>query len=160
MPGAYHAGPGSFPVQNRGKDDGVKKRMAQKKMGFLNVSGTPPRRPKEDVAGTPPTRPPPLKINPPLVNVAPGIKVPLRRVQETSETVAADFYVPVQWVCGLDQLCIADVRYFICPDCKVVTPLEGDTFEGRPIRRHGLGMGFDVDSLFSIQAGFFRRKNK
>ena len=87
-----------------------------------------------------------------LVDIAPGVKVPLRGVKETVKAVAKDYYANVScFGCSLELCCIADVSYVVCPVCKVVSPMENPTFEGKEVQRHGLGLGFTYEDLFKMQ---------
>lgn len=87
-----------------------------------------------------------------MVDIAPGVQAPLRGTQETYKAVAKDFYGNIScFGCNLELCCIADVSYVVCPECKVISPLEGTKFEGKDIQRHGLGLGFNYESLFQMQ---------
>jgi len=89
---------------------------------------------------------------PVLVNVGPGPPVRLRRAKETVEAVAADFYQSIVCIgCSKDIFCIADVSLVVCPSCRTIGPVDGDYFEGREIKRTGLGLGFSCETLFAIQ---------
>ncbi|CAB9506482.1 expressed unknown protein [Seminavis robusta] len=88
-----------------------------------------------------------------MVEITPGVKERLRRADETREAVANDFFTPVSCrSCSKYLFCTADLKYFACPKCECISSLENDDrFEGRPIERHGLGVGFTVDTLFRMQ---------
>jgi hypothetical protein len=96
-----------------------------------------------------------------MVEIFPGVTSRLRGTQETLQAVANDFYTPVScFACNEDVFCVADVSYVICPGCKVVSPLDADdkVFDGQPIERHGLGLGFTVESLFQMQSDVFQKQ--
>lgn len=97
-----------------------------------------------------------------MVHIAPGIEEPLRGTKETYQAVAKDFHANVTCLgCSTELCCIADVLYIVCPGCKVISPLEGCLFEGKEIRRRGLGLGFTYESLFQIQVEIMKeRKNR
>lgn len=95
-----------------------------------------------------------------MVEISPGFQVPLRRAQETVKAISVDFYAPITcFACTKDILCIADVSYVICPGCKTVSPVEGETFEGRQLRRFGLGLGFTWETLLTTQAEILQERN-
>lgn len=95
------------------------------------------------------------------VDISPGVKLPLRRTHETMQAIAMDFYQSVCCVsCSKDVLCIADVCYVICPNCRVISPVVGEYFEGREVHRHGLGLGFTCESLFKMQNEIMQDRSK
>lgn len=88
------------------------------------------------------------------INIGPN-QARLRRSKETVKAVARDFYVPTMCqVCSLDQFCIADAQYVICPTCQSVGPVEdsdGDV-NGKQETREGAGLGFTFETLFQMQS--------
>ena len=102
-----------------------------------------------------------LEEPPVMVEIFPGERVPLRRTHETMQAVSVDFYRSTGCLsCSMDVFCIADVNYVICPGCRVISPVAGEFFEGRPIRRHGLGLGFTCESLFKMQSEILQERTK
>ena len=100
-------------------------------------------------------------LEPTMVNIAPGVQAPLRGARETVKAVAKDFYSNVScFGCSLEVCCIADVSYVVCPVCKVVSPVEDPTFEGKEVHRHGLGLGFTYESLFKMQLEILQDRNR
>lgn len=96
-------------------------------------------------------RPPVATGGPTMIELSPGVTIPLREIEETLDAVANDHYVPVCCIgCSADIFCIADASYALCPDCHSFTPLEGGSVSTRD--RHGLGLGFTVENLFRMQA--------
>jgi hypothetical protein len=97
-----------------------------------------------------------------IVQIAPGVQAPLRGTKETYQAISKDFYSNVTcFGCSLEMCCIADAAYIVCPECKVISPLEGCVFEGKEIRRRGLGLGFTYESLFQMQLEIIQgRKNR
>lgn len=89
----------------------------------------------------------------PIVDVVPGLSVPLRG------SVAAKAAVAHHWItaiscfgCAADIHCIADVSYTICPHCRIISPVDEKFFQGEEMsRRWGLGLGFTDDDLFLMQ---------
>jgi len=56
-----------------------------------------------------------------MVDISPGVQAKLRRMQETMDAVAKDYYTAVCCLaCQRELFCIADVEFFLCPDCKVI----------------------------------------
>lgn len=93
-----------------------------------------------------------------MVDISPGVKARLRRTEETMDAVANDYYSAVSCLaCNRDLFCIADVCWFICPDCKVISPTEEEQPKGN---RHGLGLGFTTDTLIAMQAEVFAKKKQ
>lgn len=83
-----------------------------------------------------------------IVEIMPGLEVTLRSADETREAIRKHFYNPTLcYGCFKEFFCIADAKYHICPQCKVVSPLENDCIPNS--KRHGVGMGFTVESLAS-----------
>ena len=94
-----------------------------------------------------------------LVSIAPGVEARLRGTKETYDAVGKDFYANVScFGCCKELCCIADVSCVICPDCRVISPLEGCLFEGRELRREGLGLGFTYDCLFKMQTEIMKKR--
>lgn len=89
----------------------------------------------------------------PLVEISPGVSAPLRGTNETIRAVRVDFYTPITcFGCSLEMFCIADAKYAICPQCKVISPNEETMFEEKVLQLHGLGLGFTCEALFDMQA--------
>ena len=110
-------------------------------------------RPQHHCRQTPTVPAAPVTPEPTLVEISPGVSEPLRPASETVTAVKHDFYVLVTcFGCSQDNFCIADAKYVICPDCRVVSPIEQGALEGRQLQQHGLGLGFTCESLFQIQS--------
>jgi len=91
-----------------------------------------------------------------LIEIQPGVSLPLRGAEETEQAIAAGFYVQCECLagCGSNHAdddtrhlhCILDCDYFLCPDCRSITanPLkETDTGgDGSGAGEGGLGLGF------------------
>lgn len=91
-----------------------------------------------------------------LVQIYPGVHVPLRTAQETESAIHRDFYTSAQCLgCDHGMFCIRNASYVICPSCKFVTSLENDSGNGNNnngvTARHGLGMGFTGKTLFETK---------
>ena len=84
---------------------------------------------------------------PPSVEVSPGVYVPLRGAAETMQAIPNDYYAPTSCVsCDSTIFCIEDANYILCPNCRVVSPLEG-LYEGLRKGRGGVGLGFTLHEL-------------
>ena len=68
-----------------------------------------------------------------------------RGADETCRAIECDFYVPCECMCyRLTIFCIQDARLVLCPDCRVVSPMEGTVLEGSD---GGVGLGFKMETL-------------
>lgn len=87
----------------------------------------------------PPTEPSPQSI---MVEIAPGVNVPLRGAAETERAIANSFYVQCEcFACQKSPLyCILDAEYFLCPNCRSISPSPLQSSSGNG----GLGMGFEL----------------
>lgn len=103
---------------------------------------------------TPTTRPRTVHVE-----IAPGVSVRLRGSQETKACIARDFYIPTMCTsCLLDPVfCIMDANYVVCPECRVVQPLEGGADAEYP---GGVGLGFDADTLWQWQNEAWRQQQQ
>lgn len=96
-----------------------------------------------------PAAAPPPKNKPLYVKIAPGLTARLRRVQETYQCIARDFYIPT-WcvVCNAGLFCIMDANYVLCPLCRTVGRLE----DGADLEYDGgVGIGFTWEYLQQFQ---------
>ena len=100
------------------------------------------------------------KDQPVSVEISPGLRVPLRRTHETMQAIAVDFFQDVRCLsCSKDIFSIADVSFVICPMCRVISPVTGDYFEGREVKRYGLGLGFTCENLFKMQSEIMQNRS-
>jgi hypothetical protein len=80
-----------------------------------------------------------------LVQVAPGVRVPLRSGSETWQAIIDDFYVPSACLgCSTTLFVIQDAAYVLCPCCRSISPMEGQFVN---LFAAGAGMGFTFDDL-------------
>jgi hypothetical protein len=94
-----------------------------------------------------------------LVDIVPGVQAPLRGTREIYQAVSNDFHSNVTcWGCSMELCCIADLSYIVCPECKVISSLEGCLFEGKEVRRWGLGLGFRYETLFQMQVDIMKER--
>jgi hypothetical protein len=78
------------------------------------------------------------------MEIAPGVFVPLRGSQETLDAMREGNCVNVHcFCCAAKLLCISDAEYVVCPDCRVVSPVDlaGKCDVG------GVGLGLLAESL-------------
>ena len=85
----------------------------------------------------------------PILEVAPGVFLPLRGADETRQAVKEDKFISHKCTeCHRELFCIADAAQILCPACQYVQPLWGsDALENEG----GVGLGFTVDDLESMQ---------
>ena len=89
------------------------------------------------------------------IEIAPGVRKPLRSAKETIRAVARDCFVPtVCVVCDKHPtiFCVADAEYILCPNCKTISPMEGGEY--------GVGLGFTVETLAKIQMNILKRNEE
>ena len=80
------------------------------------------------------------------VEIVPGKFLPLRGAIETWKAVQCDFYIPCTCLaCSETIFCIQDASFVICPECRVVSPLESAIEDDN--HAGGVGLGFTLDDL-------------
>ena len=87
-----------------------------------------------------------------MIEIAPGVSLPLRGAEETQQAIAAGFYVECECQACVPSSagehppplhCILDCDYFLCPDCRSVAPNPLKAEDGGDTTSSGgLGMGF------------------
>jgi hypothetical protein len=89
-----------------------------------------------------------------LIQVAPGVRVPLRSGSETWQAIIDDFYVPCPCLgCSTTLFVIQDAAYVLCPCCRSISPMEGQFVN---LFVAGAGMGFTFDDLTRWQDDIMR----
>lgn len=95
---------------------------------------------------------------PPMVNITATLQMRLRGARETWQCVENDFYIPATCpCCATDMFCIMDANYFLCPLCRVVSPLQGgadEEYDG------GVGLAFTVTDLQQWQHEILARRSR
>ena len=77
------------------------------------------------------------------IEIQPGVYATLRGSEETFQALKHGFVsVGSCILCNTSLICIADAEYIYCPDCKVISPLEGE--KGG---KGGVGLGYPLDAL-------------
>jgi hypothetical protein len=96
----------------------------------------------------------PVKKTPPTssssnIEVAPGIFTRLRGAEETKMAIVDDFFMPCECPCCSQTIfCIQDADFVLCPDCRVIHPMEGGAGDSGA---GGVGLGFKMETLMSYQ---------
>jgi hypothetical protein len=97
----------------------------------------------------PPKAPPAL----PTIEISPGVEVRLRGADETWKAIENDYYMPAECICCESTIfCIQDADYVLCPDCRVVSRMEGLSSRGMG----GVGLGFKYEALARWQDTILR----
>jgi hypothetical protein len=101
-----------------------------------------------------PTPPPPTPPSSrPTIEISPGVHVRLRGADETWKAVENDFYMPAECICCESTIfCIQNADYILCPDCRVVSRMEGLSSHGMG----GVGLGFKYEDLARWQDAILR----
>jgi hypothetical protein len=67
----------------------------------------------------------------PTIEISPGVHVRLRGASETWKAIENDFYMPAECICCESTIfCIQNADFVLCPDCRVVSRMEGVTSRG------------------------------
>jgi hypothetical protein len=91
------------------------------------------------------------------LEIAPGHYARLRGADETWACVERDFYMPVTcFACTSELCCIQDATYVLCPNCRVVSPMDGM----EPTHDGGVGLGFTMDDLCRWQAEILSKRGQ
>jgi hypothetical protein len=98
----------------------------------------------------PPPQPP---LSQPTIEISPGVHVLLRGADETWKAIENDYYMPAECVCCESTIfCIQNADYVLCPDCRVVSRMEGISSHGIG----GVGLGFKYEDLARWQDAILR----
>jgi hypothetical protein len=101
-------------------------------------------------------QPPPPRPSQPTIEISPGIHVRLRGADETWKAIANDFYMPAECMCCESMIfCIQNADYVLCPDCRVVSRMEGASSSGMG----GVGLGFKYEDLAKWQEDILREQH-
>jgi hypothetical protein len=90
-----------------------------------------------------------------MIEVSPGVHVRLRGANETWKAIEQDYYMPAECLC-----CQATIFYIqnaddvLCPDCRVVSRMEGSSSQGMG----GVGLSFKYEDLACWQADILRNR--
>ena len=82
------------------------------------------------------------------MEISPGVQVrPMHGADETWRAIENDYFMPAECMsiccCESTIFCIQDADYILCPDCRVVSRLEGSSSQGMG----GVGLGFKYEDL-------------
>jgi hypothetical protein len=87
------------------------------------------------------------------IEIFPGVNVPLRGADETWKAIQNDYYMPAECICCKSTIfCIQNADYVLCPDCRVVSRMEGPSSSGIG----GVGLGFKYVDLARWQEALLR----
>jgi hypothetical protein len=101
--------------------------------------------------------PPPPRPSQSRVEISPGVQVRLRGADETWKAIEHDYYMPTECVCCESTIFyIQDADYVLCPNCRVVSRLEGSSSRG--IGR--VGLGFKYEDLAQWQEDLLRARQE
>jgi hypothetical protein len=101
--------------------------------------------------------PPPPLPSQSHVKISPGVQVRLRGADETWKAIQHDYYMPTECICCESTIfCIQDADYVLCPDCRVVSRLEGSSSHGMG----GVGLGFTYDDLSRWQDDLLKARQE
>jgi hypothetical protein len=79
-----------------------------------------------------------------MIEISPGVNVRLRGADETEKAIEQDYYMPAECLCcQAIILCIQNAEHVLCPDCRVVSRVEGSSSQGM----RGVGLGFKYEDL-------------
>jgi hypothetical protein len=80
----------------------------------------------------------------PNIEISPGVHVRLRGAGETWKAIENDYYMPAECMCCESTIfCIQNADFVLCPDCRVVSRMEGVSSRGMG----GVGLGFKYEDL-------------
>jgi hypothetical protein len=101
--------------------------------------------------------PPPLRPSASRIEISPGVEVRLRGADEAWRAIEYDYYLPAECICCESTIfCIQDADYILCPDCRVVSRLEGSSSRGMG----GVGLGFKYEDLARWQEDIARARRE
>jgi hypothetical protein len=90
-----------------------------------------------------------------MIEVAPGEWFHLRGADETWRAIENDFFMPCTCIsCGQVIFCIEDASFVVCPQCRVVTPMDMDSHDNDG----GVGLGFTMEDLSKWQQDIERNR--
>jgi hypothetical protein len=99
------------------------------------------------------------------IEISPGVYLLLRGAEETWNCIGRDFFMPCLCLgCSHELCCIQDADYVLCPKCRVVSPLDTDSYGSESAaaaasasaagieHEGGIGLGFTFADLVKWQA--------
>jgi hypothetical protein len=96
--------------------------------------------------------PPPSQ---PTIEISPGVHVRLRGAGETWKAIENDYYMPAECSCCESTIfCIQNADFVLCPDCRVVSRMEGVSSRGMG----GVGLGFKYEDLARWQDAILKEQ--
>ena len=90
---------------------------------------------------------------PSMVDVAPGVRLPLLSAEEQLEKLIAGQVVVTQCIsCQQELTCAEDAEYLLCDDCWVCSPIESSDVRQQvgAFSRRGVCIGYRTDDLLKL----------
>jgi hypothetical protein len=120
--------------------------------------GPPPPQPRDfSPHDRPPSRgPPPGHYQPPerpLIEVAPGLMMRLMGTDETMQAIQLGHITVTSCVvCGMDVHCHSASEYVLCPDCRVVSPVNqlDNAIDMTPQQGGLVGLGVKTEMMITM----------
>jgi hypothetical protein len=95
--------------------------------------------------------------SPSMIEISPGVHACLRGADETWKAIEQDYYMPAECLCCQATIfCIQNADFVLCPDCRVVSRMEGSSSQGMG----GVGLGFKYEDLANWQADIMRKRQE
>jgi hypothetical protein len=106
-----------------------------------------------------PSMPELLQVSPPssqlTIEISPGVHVRLRGASETWKAIENDYYMPAECICCESTIfCIQNADFVLCPDCRVVSRMDGVSSR----RMGGVGLGFKYEDLARWQDAILKEQ--
>ena len=80
----------------------------------------------------------------PTIELEPGVFLRLRGAVETQMAIQSGHFIATDCPCCTATICcIENADYVVCPDCRVVSPIQGAANDARSDGSVGLGFKFD-----------------
>jgi hypothetical protein len=99
--------------------------------------------------------PPQLSSPQTTIEISPGVHVRLRGAAETWKAIENDYYMPAECICCESTIfCIQNADFVLCPDCRVVSRMEGVSSRGMG----GVGLGFKYEDLARWQDAILKEQ--
>jgi predicted RNA-binding Zn-ribbon protein involved in translation (DUF1610 family) len=88
------------------------------------------------------------------IEISPGHHVRLRGADETWKAIENDYYMPTECIsCESTIFCIQNADFVLCPDCRVVSRMDGVSSRGVG----GVGLGFKHEDLARWQGAILKK---
>ena len=83
------------------------------------------------------------------IEIAPGIKLPLRGSEETWKAIEEGQITVTNCVsCQQELHCVLDAQLVVCPDCTILSPVDQSYhYAGTSADRYGVGLGIKPEDV-------------